>query len=160
MTRTLRTAVRIYAVGTVAAVSTFLFTDTFFTNETKWDDAFAGAFVAILVIGFMYNRELNRREIEKQRFDAFRATMVTVQDILGNFLSSIQLVHMECEDILPPESLQLFDELVSQTSAHLTALGNLDRLEVKPMAIGTGIKYPEPLLPPPHIPEIPHHTQQ
>jgi len=107
--------VRIYAVGTVAAVSTFLFTDTFFTNETKWDDAFAGAFVAILVIGFMYNRELNRREIEKQRFDAFRATMVTVQDILGNFLSSIQLVHMECEDILPPESLQLFDELVSQT---------------------------------------------
>jgi hypothetical protein len=107
MTRTRRTAARIYAAGAAAAVLTFLFTDTLFKNETMWDDAFAGVFVAILVIGFMYQKELARREVEKQRFDAFRATMVTVQDILGNFLTNVQLVHMEYEGVLPPESLQL-----------------------------------------------------
>ena len=157
MTRTLRTAAKTYAAGAAAAVLTFLFTNTFFKNETLWDDAFAGAFVAILVIGFMYQREIARREVEKQRFDAFRATMVTVQDILGNFLSSVQLVHMEYEGVLPPESLQLFEQLVNQAAAHLKALADLDRLETKPMAIGAGIKYPEPEVPPPHIPEtFPH----
>jgi hypothetical protein len=160
MTRTRRTAARIYAAGAAAAVLTFLFTDTLFKNETLWDDAFAGAFVAILVIGFMYQKELARREVEKQRFDAFRATMVTVQDILGNFLTSVQLVHMEYEGVLPPESLQLFEQLVNQASAHLKALGDLDRLETKPMAIGSGIKYPEPVLPSPHIPETFHHRHQ
>ena len=58
MTRTLRTAAKTYAAGASAAVLTFLFTNTFFKNETLWDDAFAGAFMAILVIGFMYQSEL------------------------------------------------------------------------------------------------------
>ena len=67
---------------------------------------------------------------------------------------------MEYEGVLPPESLQLFEQLVNQATAHLKALGDLDRLETKPMAVGAGIKYPEPELPPPHIPEtFPHRHQ-
>ena len=65
MTRIPRIAWRIYFTGAAVAALTFTFTNTFFKNETMWDDAFAGAFVAILVVGFMYQRELNKKEIEK-----------------------------------------------------------------------------------------------
>jgi hypothetical protein len=147
MTRIPRIAWRIYFTGAAVAALTFTFTNTFFKNETMWDDAFAGAFVAILVVGFMYQRELNKREIEKQRFQAFRATMTTVQDIVGNFLNSIQLVRMDCDGVLPPQSVELFDHLIAQASAHLKALGELDHVQEKPMAIGAGIEYPEPQLP-------------
>jgi len=146
MARIPRIAWRIYLIAAVAGTITFTLSDTFFKNETIWDDAFVGAFVAILVMGFMYQRELNNKEIEKQRFQAFRATMVTVQDIVGNFLNSIQLVRMDCDGVLPRESVALFDHLIAEASAHLKALGELDHVHEKPMAIGTGIEYPEPQL--------------
>jgi hypothetical protein len=147
MTRFPRIAWRIYLTGAAVAALTFTFTDTFFKNETQWDDAFAGAFVALLVVGFMYQRELNKKEIEKQRFQAFRATMTTVQDIVGNFLNSIQLVRMECDGVLPEQSIELFDHLIAEASAHLKALAELDHVHEKPMAIGAGIAYPLPQLP-------------
>jgi len=147
MFRNSKIAWRVYLIGAAVAAATFICTDTFFKNETQWDDAFAGAFAAILVVGFMYQRELNKKEIEKQRYQAFRATMTTVQDIMGNFLNSIQLIRLECDERLPRASLELFDNLIAQTSAHLKALGQLDHLQETPMAIGAGIEYPKPQLP-------------
>jgi hypothetical protein len=147
MIRIPRIAWRIYLIGAAAGTITFFLSDTFFKNETIWDDAFAGAFVALLVVGFMYQRELNKKEVEKQRFQAFRATMTTVQDIVGNFLNSMQLVRMECDGVLPEQSIELFDHLIAEASAHLKALAELDHVHEKPMAIGAGIAYTLPQRP-------------
>lgn len=136
-----RIAWRIYLAGAVIGIASFLFTNTFFRDEQMWDDAFGGAVCAVLVISFMYQRELNRREIERQKFLAFQATMVTVQDIMGNFLNSMQLVRLESEARMSPESIELFDRLITETGAQLKALGQLDHVEIKPMAVGSGIKY-------------------
>lgn len=135
---------QIYAVGLAVGTFTCFLSDRLFRNETIWDDAFAGAIAAIVVVGFLYQREINRREIEKQRFEAFRATMVTVQDVLGNLLNSLQLIRLEIEEVLPAESVALFDQLIQEADGHIKALGMLDHLETKPMAIGTGIKYQTP----------------
>jgi len=139
-----RIAWRIYFAGAIVGMASFLFTSTFFRNEQIWDDAFGGAVCAVLVISLMYQRELNRREIERQKFIAFRATMVTVQDIMGNFFNSMQLVRLESEAYMSPESIELFDRLIAETDAQLKALGQIERLEIKPMAVGSGIKYDEP----------------
>ena len=76
--------------------------------------------------------------------------MVTVQDIMGNFLNSIQLVRLESEARMSPQSIELFDRLIAETGAQLKALGQLEHLEIKPMAVGSGIKYDEPQQPPYH----------
>lgn len=144
MAKSGRIAWRIYIAGGVVGIASFLLTNTFFRNEQMWDDAFGGAVCAVLVISIMYQRELNSREIERQKFLAFRATMVTVQDIMGSFLNSIQLVRLESEARMSPESIELFDRLIAETGAQLKALGQLEHLETKPMAVGSGIKYDEP----------------
>ena len=139
-----RIAWRIYLAGAVVGIASFLMTNTFLRNEQMWDDAFGGAVCAGLVISIMYQREINRREIERQKLLVFHATMVTVQDIMGNFLNSMQLVRLESEARMSPESIALFDRLIAETVAQLTALGQLEHLELKPMAVGSGIKYDEP----------------
>lgn len=141
---------RIYLAGAIVGIASFLLTNTFFRNEQIWGDAFGGAVCAVLVISVMYQRELNTREIERQKFLAFRATMVTVQDIMGNFLNSIQLVRLESEARMSPESIELFDRLIAETDAQLKALGQLEHLELKPMAVGSGIRYDEPHQTPSH----------
>src|SRR6266436_2053925 len=106
------------------------------------DDIFI-AFV-LLGLGVMIDSKVQKRkkqreaEIQAQRL---RATMVTVQDIVNNFLNSLLLFRMEAEDVLPPESLKLFDELVKDTSAKIKMLGDLDSTPETSMAVGIAIDY-------------------
>jgi len=53
---------------------------------------------------------------------------------------------------LPKESLELFDELTSEVQARLHALGGLEILTEKKMAIGVGIQYSLPQVPLPNFP--------
>jgi DNA-binding NtrC family response regulator len=89
--------------------------------------------------------ELQRlsEDIERQRLQVFRATMTTVQDIMNNFLNSVQFVRLESEDRLPPEILTLFDRMIEEATVKLAALADLQTVNEKEMAIGVGIDYPE-----------------
>jgi PAS domain S-box-containing protein len=88
--------------------------------------------------------ELTRlnEEIQLQRLQVFKATMRTVQDILNNFLNSLQLVHLQAEGELPPEMLALVDRLIHEAAVKLKALGDLETIKEKEMALGQSIDYP------------------
>ncbi len=81
-------------------------------------------------------------EIQLQRLRVFRATMTTVQDIVNNFLTSLQLVRMEAEGRLTPEILTLFDGMIEDAASKLRTLGDLETVKEKDMEIGSGIEYP------------------
>lgn len=84
-------------------------------------------------------------EVQKKRLEVFKATMRTVQDIVGNFLNSLQLIRVMDNDpnVLESDSLELMDSMINETSAQLTKLSNLDTIHEKQMAIGVGIDYEE-----------------
>jgi two-component system, sensor histidine kinase and response regulator len=86
--------------------------------------------------------ELTRlnEEIHLQRLRVFKATMRTVQDIVNNLLNSLRLAHLEAE--LPPEMLTLVDRMIEEAAAKLKALGDLETVQEKQMAVGPGIDYP------------------
>ena len=88
--------------------------------------------------------ELTRlnEEIQLQRLQVFKATMRTVQDIVNNFLNSLQLVHLEAEGELPVEMLTLVDRLIQEAAVKLKALGDLETIKEKEMVLGLGIDYP------------------
>jgi len=88
--------------------------------------------------------ELKRlnEEIQLQRLRVFKATMRTVQDILNNFLNSLQLVHLQAEGELPTEMLALVDRLIQEAAVKLKALGDLETINEKEMALGQSIDYP------------------
>lgn len=82
-------------------------------------------------------------EVEAQRLRVFRATMTTVHDLVNNFLASMQLIRLEAEDVLPKETIELFDQLIEDNAAELRLLGDLQVVREKEMAAGLGIAYRE-----------------
>ena len=72
----------------------------------------------------------------------FKATIRTVQDIVNNLLNGFQLVRLEGEGHLPVELLTLVDQMVQEAGVKLKTLGDLETVNEKEMAIGTGIDYP------------------
>jgi PAS domain S-box-containing protein len=81
-------------------------------------------------------------EIQLQRLRVFKATMRTVQDIVNNLLNGLQLVHLEAEGHVPAEVLELVDRTIQEAAVKLKALGNLETITEKEMALGPGIDYP------------------
>jgi len=86
-------------------------------------------------------RRLND-EIQLQRLRVFKATMRTVQDIVNNLLNGFQLVQIAAEGQLPAEMLTLIDQMIQEASVKLKALGDLETVKEKEMAVGPGIEYP------------------
>ena len=100
--------------------------------------------------GLLLDLLLNKRqkdhyiELQEERLRVLRATMMTVQDIVNNFLNNLALFRLEAEDksALSESSLQAMDSLIQETSAKLNALGELRGTPEKPMAGGlVGIDY-------------------
>jgi len=87
------------------------------------------------------NLRRHHAEVEAQRLRVFRATMTTVHDLVNNFFSSMQLIRLEAEDVLPQETLDLFDRLIDENAAELRLLGDLEVVREKEMAVGLGIAY-------------------
>jgi hypothetical protein len=91
-------------------------------------------------------RRLARRrsEIDEQRVRVFKATMRSVHDLVNNFLNNMQLFRLEAEDgPLTHESLELFDDVISETAEKLKALGDSESVTEYKMASGVGI-LPQP----------------
>ena len=81
-------------------------------------------------------------EIQLQRLRVFKATMRTVQDIVNNLINGFQLVRLEAGSQLPEEMLTLIDQMIEEASGKLKALGDLETVNEKEMAVGLGIEYP------------------
>jgi PAS domain S-box-containing protein len=86
--------------------------------------------------------QLRAAHVEVARLHVLKATMRTVQDIVGNALMSFQLFRFDAEPYVPAQSLKEFDQLITTTAKKLRALGDLDRVIETKMAVGTGIAYP------------------
>ena len=136
---------RVFISAIISGIAVFVLSGKtmhrFFRSDTYWDDVCLGLVTAAIVIGFMYQRELKRRDIERRELKAFRATMSTVYDIVGNFLNAMQLVLIDGEGHLPPETLDLVQGSITTTQDQLAALANLERFSTKSTAIGTGVDY-------------------
>jgi hypothetical protein len=84
-----------------------------------------GVLADFLVLKFRRRRQ---REVERQRLKVLKATMNTVQDIVNNFLNSMQYFRFLAEkgNVLDPKVLAMLDDLIFDTSAKLTALAELE----------------------------------
>jgi PAS domain S-box-containing protein len=76
---------------------------------------------------------------QAERMRTLRATMRTVQDIVSNALMSLQFFRFEAEPHVAPHSLVLFDQILTDTSAKLKALGNLEDVVEVDMVMGPGL---------------------
>jgi hypothetical protein len=94
--------------------------------------------VALIFVGITIDMSKRRgrrqAEIKEQRLRVLKATMRTVQDIVNNFLSNVQLFRMGAEGALPEEILKQFDGIVEEAAKQIRALGNVDEVNEKRMA--------------------------
>lgn len=79
-------------------------------------------------------------EIAAQRLAVLQATMRTVHDIVNNYLNSV-LVRDQADGVLPPDSVALFDRLIAETTAKLTALSDLTTVTEESSPAGARIKF-------------------
>jgi hypothetical protein len=56
--------------------------------------------------------------------------------------SPCQLIRVEAEAQLPAEMLTLVDQMIQEAAVKLKALGDLETVNEKEMAVGLGIDYP------------------
>ena len=84
-------------------------------------------------------RRQRELELEDERIRVVQVTMRTVQDIVNNCLNQLQLVRMEAEDHVSPETLALFDQSIQDTAAQLRALGDITKYAEEQMVMGPGL---------------------
>jgi hypothetical protein len=90
-------------------------------------------------------REAERQaEREAEQLRVVHVTMRTVQDIVNNCLNQLQVLRMAAEDLVPEESLGVFDKAIQETSAKLKALGDLEVFAEKQMAVGSSLDVSRP----------------
>ena len=82
-----------------------------------------GLFTDVFVAGRKAKREA---EIQAQRLSVLKATMRTVQEIVNNAFSELQLFRLDAEGLLPQEHLKLFDGVIRGTAAKLKVLADLE----------------------------------
>lgn len=94
-----------------------------------------------------YLQSIKEVEIRKEKLKILKATMRTVQDIIGNFLNNLHFFKLEIDKnkTLFPESINKLDLLIRDTSQRINKLGDLEEIREKRMAGDTiGIDY-EPI---------------
>ena len=87
-------------------------------------------------------RDLERRhalQLQAERLRVVHVTMRTVQDIVNNCLNQLQLLRMDAQGQVSPESIRLFDQAVKEAGFQLKALGDLTAYAEKQMEIGTAL---------------------
>jgi hypothetical protein len=98
--------------------------------------------IPALFIGRVVTRQrTHEAQLQAGRLSVLRATMRTVQDIIGNALMSLYLFRADAEPNVSAESLALFDGIITETAAKLKATADLENVVEARMAIGTGVDY-------------------
>ena len=82
----------------------------------------------MIVIGYLAERHVrDREEIHAEKLRTLKATMNTVQDMVGNSLNSLQLICIELESGKIPDekSLHQIQKMVTQSSDKLKKLAEI-----------------------------------
>jgi hypothetical protein len=77
--------------------------------------------------------------LQAEQLRVVHVTMRTVQDIVGNCLTELQLLRLHADGVVPAEALGIFDESIRVTSAKLKAIEDLEAFSEKRMALGSGL---------------------
>jgi len=126
------------------------------SSEIAWYQVYANRLLSILAIWVTAMMALKQRdsinklhaehmkfeqaarkaEVRQEKLKVLKATMQTVQDIVGNFLNSMQYFRLEMikNNKLSPESTQKLNQLIQETSTQINELGNLKEIREKKMA--------------------------
>jgi PAS domain-containing protein len=92
----------------------------------------------------LVEEQLLEAQRQTDRLMVLKATMRTVQDIVGNALMSLYLFRAEAEPNVSPAALAQFDHIVEDTAGRLKAIADLERVVEISMAAGPGVDYREP----------------
>lgn len=99
----------------------------------------------IVVVAFVVDQVIasrGRRQesaLDAERLRVVQVTMRSVQDIVGNCLTELQLLRLEAEGAVPAETLALFDESIRVASARLKTIEELRVFAERQMAVGFGL---------------------
>lgn len=83
-----------------------------------------------------YEQAARKAEVRQEKLKVLKATMQTVQDIVGNFLNNMQYFRLEMSknNGLSPESTQKLNRLIQETSIQINELGNLEEIRERRLA--------------------------
>jgi PAS domain S-box-containing protein len=84
-----------------------------------------------------FDEQLFEARGEAERLKILKATMRTVQDIVGNALMSLQLFRRDAEQPMSVPAAQLFDQVIAETAAKLQALADLELVVDTEMIMGS-----------------------
>jgi len=77
-------------------------------------------------------------QVQLARLSVLKA-MMRVQDIVTTALMSLQRLRFDADQHVPPTSLELFDRILAEVAAKLTALGEIPHVVETDMVMGPGI---------------------
>jgi hypothetical protein len=103
--------------------------------------------VLVIIVGlctdvFVAKQKAKREtEIQAQRLSVLKAAIRTVQEIVNNAFNELQLFRLDAEDLLPQESLKLFDDIIQRAAAKLRALADLESTPETVSPFGPKIDY-------------------
>lgn len=98
--------------------------------------------ILVILAGFFAQRHVNDLlAIEEEKLTTMKATMRTVQDIVGNAMNHLELVRIEAEEAgtLNQQSLDEIGEIISNTSEKLGKLTMIERVQMKELSSGVKV---------------------
>ncbi len=83
-----------------------------------------------------YLQSLKELEIQQEKLKILKATMRTVQDVMGNFLNNLQYfkARIDKNKTLSPEEINQLNVLIHDASLWLNKMGNMNEVREKRMA--------------------------
>ena len=83
-----------------------------------------------------YLQSLKELEIQQEKLKILKATMRTVQDVMGNFLNNLQYFkgRIDKHKTLSPEEINQLNVLIHDASLWLNKMGNMNEVREKRMA--------------------------
>jgi hypothetical protein len=137
-------ALVVLALGVVWHINVFSVPGASIVGLEETEIGEIGIAFLLVVPAFFVDRVVSRQrrheaQLQAEQLRVLRVTMRTVQDIVNNSLNQLQLLRIEAEGIVPDDTLTLFDQTIMDTTAQLTALGNMDAFAEKSMASGSSL---------------------
>lgn len=83
-----------------------------------------------------YLQSIKELELQQEKLKVLKATMRTVQDVMGNFLNNLQYfkARINKNNTLSPEEINQLNVLIHDASLWLNKMGNMDEVREKRMA--------------------------
>lgn len=106
-----------------------------FLNERQFLDTEEIIFSVILIIITMLidqfrnvRRTRRKRSLEQDRLNVARATMSTMNDLVGNFLNNILLIKIDMEknEPLSSETITMFNDIILKLTSDMRRINDID----------------------------------